>query len=129
MRNEEGKVASIEVGTLPGIRSPGGSPTAHGGSLRVNDDGEQFGPLPRPTPLGSPADSSTANQRRSPTRTLAHTRPGRQDGRAAASLLPFLSAHGNGGTSSFWWTRKGKVEVGKEQRGVLLLIHRGLGTG
>jgi hypothetical protein len=32
-----------------------------------NDDGEQFGPLPRPTPLGSPAESSTANPRRSPT--------------------------------------------------------------
>jgi hypothetical protein len=35
-------VASTVVETLPGIRSPGGSPTAHGGSLRVYDDGEQF---------------------------------------------------------------------------------------
>jgi hypothetical protein len=81
-------VANTEVGTLPRIRSPGGSPTAHDGGLRVNNDGEQFGPLPRPTPLGSPAESSTANPRRSPTQTSAHTRPGRQDGRAAVSLLP-----------------------------------------
>jgi hypothetical protein len=30
------------VETLPGIRSPGGTPTAHGGSLRVYDDDLQF---------------------------------------------------------------------------------------
>jgi hypothetical protein len=76
------------MGTLPRIRSPGSSPTNHGGGLWVNNNDEQFGPLPRATPLGSPAESSTANPRRSPTQTSAHTRPRRQDGRAVDSLLP-----------------------------------------
>src|SRR5688572_27952886 len=85
VQNEIRKMANTEVGTLPRIRSPEGPPTAHGGGLRVNDDSEQFRPFPRPTPLGSPAEGSAANPRRLPTRTTAHPRPRRPDGRAAAS--------------------------------------------
>jgi hypothetical protein len=71
---------------------------ANRGLGRSRDFSEQFGPLLRPSLPGTPADSTTVNQRRSPTQSIAHPRPRRLDGRAAAPLLPFLSAHGNGGS-------------------------------
>jgi hypothetical protein len=85
-------------GSYPSCRGEEGQSAAMADLQVYARSGEQFGPLPCPTLLGSPADSSTASQRRSPTRTSAHPRLGRPDGRAAASLLPFLSAHGNGGS-------------------------------
>jgi hypothetical protein len=71
---------------------------AHGRLGQSRDSGEQFGPLLCPSLPGTPANSTSVNQRRSPTRSTAHPRPKCPDGRAAAPLLPFLSAHGNGGS-------------------------------
>jgi hypothetical protein len=85
---------NLGMGSYPSYRREEGQSAATA-YLQVHARfGKQFGLLPRPTLLGSPADSSTANQRRSPTRTSAHPRPRHPDGQATASLLPFLSTHG-----------------------------------
>jgi hypothetical protein len=89
---------NLRRGSYPSCRSEEGQSMATVVLQVHTRSGKQFGPLPRPTLLGSPADSSTANQRRSPTQSSAHPWPRRPDDRAAASLLPFLSSHGNGGS-------------------------------